>query len=550
MVLGDCRPACPWPIAQTFGFVFCPAFLSSAIQTCNVTRESANKKRRVMLVPWDRLAAAGLIACYLALGLTASRQKSQTGDEGAHLAGGFSYWAFDDYRVQNENGNWPQRLCGLPVWLAGYRFPALEAPEWHDLRQWDLVDRFFYDCGNDVDAMLLRGRAMTSILGVALAVLVYGWSRRLFGPLAGLVSLALFAFSPSMLTHGFLITSDMAAALFFTAAVGSLWMLLHRVSPATLAASWFALSGLFLSKFSAPLIVPMALVMLAVRLWYAEPLATWLLVEREVRGRLRQLVVFVALVPFLVAGVWFSIWASYGFRYSMLAPGSTTVRPVPWQEVETNSEFTNRTVAFARQHELLPEAYLFGFSHVIRWSEARNAFLNGEFRRFGWWGFFPYCLAVKTPLELFALVGLAAAALIYFRRGSAGAADVQSRPPGRLYALVPLLALLVVYWPVALLSHLNIGHRHLLPTYPAMFIFAGAAAWWFRPPAARGSTDLNRRSKVRGSGEQSRIVKLMRLLVAGAGPLSGRGPVVLAALSRLLQCPGRRTAKRLQASGR
>ena len=247
------------------------------------------------------------------------------------------------------------------------------------MRQWDLVDRFFYDCGNDVDAMLLRGRAMTSILGVALAVLVYGWSRRLFGPLAGLVSLALFAFSPSMLTHGFLITSDMAAALFFTAAVGSLWMLLHRVSPATLAASWFALSGLFLSKFSAPLIVPMALVMLAVRLWYAEPLATWLLVEREVRGRLRQLVVFVALVPFLVAGVWFSIWASYGFRYSMLAAGSATVRPVPWQEVETNSEFTNRTVAFARQHELLPEAYLFGFSHVIRWSRRGTRFSTANF---------------------------------------------------------------------------------------------------------------------------------------------------------------------------
>jgi hypothetical protein len=29
---------------------------------------------------------------------------------------------------------------------------------------------------------------------------------------------------------------------------------------------------------------------------------------------------------------------------------------------------------------------------------------------------------------------------------------------------------------------LNIGHRHLLPVYPPLFILAGAAAWWFQPP--------------------------------------------------------------------
>jgi hypothetical protein len=38
--------------------------------------------------------------------------------------------------------------------------------------------------------------------------------------------------------------------------------------------------------------------------------------------------------------------------------------------------------------------------------------------------------------------------------------------------------LLAVYWPACLQSHLNIGHRHILPTYPAMFVLAGAAGLW------------------------------------------------------------------------
>jgi hypothetical protein len=38
--------------------------------------------------------------------------------------------------------------------------------------------------------------------------------------------------------------------------------------------------------------------------------------------------------------------------------------------------------------------------------------------------------------------------------------------------------LLAVYLPACLLSHLNIGQRHILPTYPAMFVLAGAAAAW------------------------------------------------------------------------
>ena len=69
--------------------------------------------------------------------------------------------------------------------------------------------------------------------------------------------------------------------------------------------------------------------------------------------------------------------------------------------------------------------------------------------------------------------------------------SVPTSGTGRLlYEMVPLVALFVVYWAFALSSHLNIGHRHLLPTYPAPFIVVGAAAWWIRPPKLRAPMDV------------------------------------------------------------
>lgn len=425
------------------------------------------------------LLVAGLLACYVALGLSASTRKSQTGDEGIHLAGGVSFWATGDYRVQPASGNWPQHWCGLPVWLAGYHFPSLDDPAWRELSGWKFTEKFCYDSGNDIDRMLLVGRVAAAVFAISLGLAVYFWSRALFGPWPGILSLALFVFSPTMLANGFLILADMASALFFTAAVGALWLLLHRVSIGTLLLSWFTLSGVFLAKFSGPMIVPMGLALVAVRI--ANPVPLIVGQNRVVRGRLAQLAIFAGLVPLLVLAVALSIWGSFGFRYSLLNPEvGPPSQEIHWNVMKTRSERVNRAIDFALEHHLLPEAYLYGFGHTLHTADERAAFLNGEFRQRGWISFFPYCLLYKTPLEFFVVLGLAMAAIVFYRR----------RVTGLLYHLTPLLVLLLVYWVFSLSSHLNIGHRHLLPTYPAMMILSGAGAWWFKgPPTLASATE-------------------------------------------------------------
>ena len=72
--------------------------------------------------------AAVLLVLYYVMAVSGARQKSMTFDEMAHLTGGYTYWAFDDYRLHPENGNWPQRLGALPAIVERASFPASISP--------------------------------------------------------------------------------------------------------------------------------------------------------------------------------------------------------------------------------------------------------------------------------------------------------------------------------------------------------------------------------------------------------------------------------------
>lgn len=441
---------------------------------------------------WAYAPALVLLLIHAGLGLSASRTKCTTYDEIAHVTAGCSYWLDDDYRLHPENGNLPQRWATLPLLADRPHFPSHEQPAWEHGEIWTLGQQFFYQLGNDCDGMLLRARAMIALFSMALGLLVYGWSTRLFGRGGGLLSVILYAFCPTTLTHGFLATSDMAAALFFTASMGSLWVVLHRVTPLTLLGSALLLAGLFLAKMSAVMIVPMGLVLLVVRLFNSAPVEVRLGRSWQVVGRRRWLLFagVVAVQVLLVAG---AIWAAFGFRYAVTSAGAEGESPFrhTWPRLlETPGRVTS-AVRVARDYHLLPEAYLHGFQFTWTFAQGRNAFLNGDFRAGGWAHFFPYCLLVKTPLSLFLLLLLAALAM---RRHSAVASgEGQWRRLGDgLYRAAPLWVLLIVYWAFAVTSKLNIGQRHLLPTYPAMFILAGAAVYWLRPrPTEAGSSRRN-----------------------------------------------------------
>jgi len=84
---------------------------------------------------------------------------------------------------------------------------------------------------------------------------------------------------------------------------------------------------------------------------------------------------------------------------------------------------------------------------------------------------FPRAFAYKTPLPVLCLLALAVFAAIARR---------ESWRIGSLSRINPLAAFALVYGAIAIGSQLNIGHRHILPIYPVLFIGCGAIAYGLR----------------------------------------------------------------------
>ena len=425
-----------------------------------------------------RLLIGALLSVYALAAASGVRDKSIAFDELGHLTGGVSSWVTDDYRLFPQNAQFPQRWAALPLVVGGVRFPVRDQPAWWSSDLEAIGHQLLYEVGNDHDALVWRARMMMLALSVLLGWVCWRWARRLFGMTGGLVTLCIFCFSPSMLAHGVLATSDLPAALMFTAALGLFWLVLHRASVLRTAGSALVMGLLFVTKMSAGVMVLVAVALAAIRIWYGRPLVVTGRRQRVVSGRRRLLLACAAILLVHAAGVVVLIWASYGFRYATFqtaVPGRD--RMFLGETIDTLAERQPGRIPIlvARELRLLPEPYLFGLAHVLNRSGKFIGFLNGRYSIKGWWVFFPYVWLVKTPLAVFGLLGLAAIAAWRYAHDSR---ERRRRLHRAAYRLTPLVVFLAMYWAAAVTSRLNLGERHLLPVYPATFILAGGVGYW------------------------------------------------------------------------
>lgn len=427
---------------------------------------------RTPIRPAEAAAAGALLALFAAIAAATLQYKSATFDETAHLPAGVSYWQTGDFRLNPEHPPLVKLWAALPVHLAGLLAVDARGPAWDRAEQWSLG----YAALNGADGAsrdprppLLAARLAMLAWGVALGALVWAWARELWGPRAALVSLALHALSPTMLAHARLVTTDLPAAFAWTLVLylvarqarsrGS--RRAERLAVAALAAA----VGLALTvKFSLLLLGPVLLV--------AAPLARAL----ELRGarpdlRRESLRLLRTAAACALAAV-LAIWAVYGFRFSMAAAGER-YRP-DWSAVGSadsrwdgpDAPAAAGPVRAALDARLLPEGYLYGLAWVLGGAERRLAFLGGETSLTGWKSYFPIAFALKTTPALLAFLAWASiSGLVALRRGV-------RMPPGVAVALVGV----AVYGGTSIFAALNIGHRHLAPLYPLLFVLAGCVA--------------------------------------------------------------------------
>lgn len=426
------------------------------------------------------------------LAWTASLRKGPAFDESLQLAVGYNLWLNGDYRIEGGNGDFVKRWATLPFLLTQPRFVGADDPHLRAAAPYELGHRFLFELGNQPELLLAQSRAMIALLSILLGALVFHWSRALFGTAGALVSAGLCAFSPHLLAFAGIVSTDLSITLALFAATGCIWQLLHRVTPGRLLLSLAAFGLLALAKPSALVIFPIAAVLVTVKLLGPCPLRVQLpWFHRRLRHRGHQGLVVVALVLAHALAGGGAIWAHYGFRYAASpVPHDPSYRlhlPAYRDDVATPLRATLR---WLRAHRIMPE----GFNHGVRLLASNDdetvSFLSGEWTVGGRWDFFPRAFWAKSSPGTLLLLAAALATWVVVRRRPRAApprplGSPHPRPAPPLYALTPLLALTGCYLGVAMLEDLNIGHRHLLPIYPALYTLAGGVGLLWHPARPR-----------------------------------------------------------------
>jgi len=381
-----------------------------------------NDSRPVRL-GWTDVAAVAVLIYLVVQLVTCSNRMSATYDEQYHIANGLNFLRRGDPSLVPEHPPLIDLITALPL-LADRDLilpPAFGSPD--DINSLAFSDQLVWKLNPNGPSIISRARAPIMVLTVFLGLVVYAWARELYGSAAALLALTLLAFDPNILAHGCLATNDIGVTCFVTMSLYAFWRWKREpgIGKAAIAGLAFGLAQI--SKFSALFLVPVIVITLFVD-WISDRVA------QTNRQPIKCTVQHLAVASLSAA---FTIWAGYGFQVGTLKGYAVPAR-----------------------------AYLTGLQSLTQLVESgKESFLLGSYSEFGWWYYFPIAFAVKTPLPTLLLI---VCSLVY----------VYNRRTWRIS--LPLLIPITVYFGASMMSHFNVGYRHLLPVLPLIFIFVGQLA--------------------------------------------------------------------------
>jgi 4-amino-4-deoxy-L-arabinose transferase-like glycosyltransferase len=267
-------------------------------------------------------------------------------------------------------------------------------------------------------------RMVVLALSVFLAILVFLWSKDLFGWKAGILSLFLFVFEPNIIAHSQLATLDMMLAVSVFASFYFSFVFARSGKLKFLALSALFISFAILTKYTALVFFPLLLVFLAFQ--HKDISKNRLGAFKEKRLGLYFAFILAALIviPLFLANVLYA--------------------------------FDN--YAKPSVFGIIPARIFDGYSFMQNWvSGGREGFLFGEFRAY-MPEYFLMAFLVKTTIPFLLLL---LASFYFFAR----------KPELKVISL--LLPALAFFLAVSFFGKFYLGLRYILPCFPFLFVFCG-----------------------------------------------------------------------------
>lgn len=185
--------------------------------------------------------------------LHAAWRVGPTYDEHFYAAAGNHYWRSGDFALNREHPPLLKLMAGLPLVLAP---GVVEPPHGAELLSYPVA--FFHQHnGAQLDRNLFLARLPFCALALLCAVAVARAAAQRYGPRAGLLALALFAFNPGVLAHGPLAALDLGVAAFMFFAVLAYARLAEQPGWRAALAAAIAFGLANLAKSTALVLVPL-----------------------------------------------------------------------------------------------------------------------------------------------------------------------------------------------------------------------------------------------------------------------------------------------------
>jgi len=402
------------------------------------------------MIPKTKLynyAKVFLLTLYLVLGASSIINKSPTADESLHLGNGIAYHKFKNFTFGIEHPPFLRLLAVLPSYFVSVKTPpenTLVRDDKNDLRvgKWDtkkdivFARNTLYAMGNRTDTIFFIGRLMILLLGVPLGLILFKWSKILYGEKAAFLTLGLFCMSPNILAHARLVTTDFGSAALSVIASFFLWKFSQNINLKNFVPSailWaFALSCKFTCIFYFLVFHIMAFIF--------------------TKDKRKFILFFLIQLPITA----FVINLCYFFTEPVFGNFFLT------EELSVLPEFFRPFFAFLAKISFLPRVYLKGVIESMHHAGlGHNTYFFGMYSFKGWWYYFPIAFIIKTTL-----ISLIISSIALF--------SLQRKKMSRdeLFYIIPSVLFLLFM----MRSNLNIGIRHIIILWPFVFLFAGRAA--------------------------------------------------------------------------
>ena len=398
------------------------------------------------------------------------KNDSLTMDELPHLPAGYSYLTQKDMRINPEHPPLIKDIAAIPLlFMKNLNFPKENKSWTTDINgQWDFGNQFLFKSGNSADEMIFYGRMMMILVLMVFAVLLFYFVYKNFGGPVAILSLFLFCFSPTILAHGRLVTTDIGASFGVFLTIFTFFNFLKNPSKKNILFASLALAFAELAKFSNIILFPYLIIITFI----------WWLINRKDFKKLALNLILIFVLTFIFI---LPIYQYHVLNYPLEKQFSDT----QFLLKNLNNDFIVNSLLWMTDKPIFrayAQYFLGVFMAMTRAVGGNTTYFWGEITNVGWLSYFPvvYFLKESLPFHILTIIALVFAifSLIFRQKTGDFLKDIKNLLQ-KYFLEFCIFAYVVVYWATALKRNLNIGVRHLLPAILLTYILVAIGIYKF-----------------------------------------------------------------------